>query len=41
MKAAIITSSGRGIGRETAILLSEHHAVNVVVYSRTEAEVVL
>ena len=37
-KTAIITGSGRGIGRETAILLAEHVA-NVVVYSRTQSQI--
>ena len=37
-KTAIITGSGRGIGRETAILLAEHVA-NVVVCSRTQHEI--
>jgi len=37
-KTAIITGSGRGIGRETAILLAEHVA-NVVVCSRTQSEI--
>ncbi|MGA9298294.1 MAG: SDR family oxidoreductase, partial [Nitrososphaeraceae archaeon] len=37
-KAAIITGSGRGIGRETAILLAKR-GVNVVVCSRTNSEV--
>ena len=31
-KTAIITGSGRGIGRETAILLAEHVANVVVCY---------
>jgi 3-oxoacyl-[acyl-carrier protein] reductase len=35
---AIITGSGRGIGKETAILLAEHVA-NLVVCSRTESEI--
>jgi NAD(P)-dependent dehydrogenase (short-subunit alcohol dehydrogenase family) len=39
MKNAIIAGSGRGIGREIAILLLEHHAINVVVCSRTQAQV--
>lgn len=37
-KTAIITGSGRGIGKETAILLAEHVA-NVVVCSRTQSEI--
>jgi 3-oxoacyl-[acyl-carrier protein] reductase len=37
-KTAIITGSGRGIGRETAILLAEYVA-NVVVCSRTQSEI--
>jgi 3-oxoacyl-[acyl-carrier protein] reductase len=37
-KTAIITGSGRGIGRETAILLAEH-AANIVVCSRTQSEI--
>ena len=37
-KTAIITGSGRGIGRETVILLAEHVA-NVVVCSRTQSEI--
>ena len=37
-KTAIITGSGRGIGREIAILLAEH-VVNVVVCSRTQSEI--
>jgi 3-oxoacyl-[acyl-carrier protein] reductase len=37
-KTAIITGSGRGIGKETAILLAEH-VTNVVVCSRTESEI--
>ena len=37
-KTAIITGSGRGIGKETAIQLSEHVA-NVVVCSRTQSEI--
>ena len=35
---AIITGSGRGIGRETAILLARK-GVNVVICSRTDSEV--
>ena len=37
-KTAIITGSGRGIGRETAILLAKC-GVNVVVCSRTDSDV--
>jgi 3-oxoacyl-[acyl-carrier protein] reductase len=37
-KTAIITGSGRGIGKETAIQLAEH-GVNVVVCSRTQSEI--
>src|ERR671910_734570 len=37
-KTAFITGSGRGIGRDTAILLAKH-GVNVVVCSRTENEI--
>ena len=37
-KTAIITGSGRGIGKETAILLAGHVA-NVVICSRTENEI--
>ena len=37
-KTAIITGSGRGIGKETAIQLAEHVA-NVVVCSRTLSEI--
>jgi len=35
---AIVTGSGRGIGRETAILLAKR-GVNVVVCSRTQSEI--
>jgi 3-oxoacyl-[acyl-carrier protein] reductase len=35
---AIVTGSGRGIGKETTILLAEHVA-NLVVCSRTESEI--
>lgn len=38
MATAIVTGSGRGIGRETAILLSRR-GVNVVVCSRTQSEI--
>jgi 3-oxoacyl-[acyl-carrier protein] reductase len=37
-KTAIITGSGRGIGKETAIQLAEHVA-NVVICSRTQSEI--
>jgi 3-oxoacyl-[acyl-carrier protein] reductase len=37
-KTAIITGSGRGIGKETAIILSKK-SVNVVVCSRTQREI--
>jgi 3-oxoacyl-[acyl-carrier protein] reductase len=37
-KTAIITGSGRGLGKETAIQLAEHVA-NVVVCSRTQSEI--
>ena len=37
-KTAIITGSGRGIGKETAILLAGH-VTNVVVCARTESEI--
>ena len=37
-RTAIITGSGRGIGKETAIQLAEHLA-NVVVCSRTKSEI--
>jgi 3-oxoacyl-[acyl-carrier protein] reductase len=37
-KTAIITGSGRGIGKETAILLAGH-VTNIVVCSRTESEI--
>jgi 3-oxoacyl-[acyl-carrier protein] reductase len=35
---AIVTGSGRGIGKETAVLLARK-GVNVVVCSRTDTEV--
>ncbi len=38
MATAIVTGSGRGIGRETAILLAKK-GVNVVVCSRTQSEI--
>jgi NAD(P)-dependent dehydrogenase (short-subunit alcohol dehydrogenase family) len=38
-KTAIITGSGRGIGKETATILARNKAVNVVVCSRTENEI--
>lgn len=37
-KTAIITGSGRGIGKETAIQMAEH-VTNVVVCSRTQSEI--
>lgn len=37
-KTAIITGSGKGIGKETAILLAKR-GVNVVVCSRSESEI--
>ena len=37
-KTAIITGSGRGIGKETAIILAKKH-VNVIVTSRTQSEI--
>jgi 3-oxoacyl-[acyl-carrier protein] reductase len=37
-KTAIITDSGRGIGKETAIILAKK-SVNVVVCSRTQSEI--
>ena len=37
-KTAIITGSGRGIGKETAILLSKK-GINVVICSRTDSEI--
>jgi 3-oxoacyl-[acyl-carrier protein] reductase len=37
-KTALITGSGRGIGKETAIQLAEHVA-NVVICSRTQSEI--
>jgi len=37
-KTAVVTGSGRGIGRETAILLCEK-GLNVVICSRTRAEI--
>jgi 3-oxoacyl-[acyl-carrier protein] reductase len=38
MKTAIITGAGRGIGKETAILLAKN-GINVVVCSRTRKEI--
>ncbi|HJS68693.1 MAG TPA: SDR family oxidoreductase [Nitrososphaera sp.] len=38
MTTAIVTGSGRGIGRETAILLAKQ-GINVVVCSRTTSEI--
>jgi len=37
-KTAIITGSGRGIGKETVVILAKK-AVNVVVTSRTQSEI--
>jgi 3-oxoacyl-[acyl-carrier protein] reductase len=37
-KTAIITGSGRGIGKETAIILAKK-SVNVVIFSRTQSEI--
>jgi 3-oxoacyl-[acyl-carrier protein] reductase len=37
-KTALITGSGRGIGKETAIQLAEHVA-NIVICSRTQSEI--
>jgi 3-oxoacyl-[acyl-carrier protein] reductase len=37
-KTAVVTGSGRGIGRETAILLCKK-GLNVVIYSRTQTEI--
>ena len=37
-KVAIVTGAGRGIGRATAIAFA-HHGANVVVSSRTQAEI--
>ena len=37
-KTAIVTGSGRGIGRETAILLCKK-GLNVIVCSRTQTEI--
>jgi short-subunit dehydrogenase len=37
-KTAIVTGSGRGIGKETAILLSKM-GLNVVICSRTQKEI--
>src|ERR671921_1461749 len=37
-KTAIITGSGRGIGKETAIILAKK-SVNIVVCSRTQSEI--
>jgi NAD(P)-dependent dehydrogenase (short-subunit alcohol dehydrogenase family) len=38
MATAIVTGSGRGIGREAAILLAKR-GVNIVVCSRTQSEI--
>ena len=37
-KTAIITGSGRGIGKETALLLAKR-GINVVICSRTRSEI--
>jgi 3-oxoacyl-[acyl-carrier protein] reductase len=37
-KIALVTGGGRGIGKETAILLAKK-SVNVVVCSRTQCEI--
>jgi len=37
-KTAIITGGGRGIGKETALLLAKN-GLNIVVCSRTQAEI--
>ena len=37
-KTAIITGSGRGIGKETALLLAKR-GINVVICSRTQSEI--
>ena len=37
-KIAIVTGGGRGIGKETAIILAKK-SVNVVVCSRTQSEI--
>jgi|SRR5918994_6651999 3-oxoacyl-[acyl-carrier protein] reductase len=37
-RTVVITGSGRGIGKETAILLAEH-IVNIVLCSRTQSEI--
>ena len=36
---AIITGAGRGIGRETALLLGRQHGFGVVVVGRTKSEI--
>ena len=38
VNAALVTGSGRGIGKETAILLAEK-GLNVIVCSRTQTEI--
>ena len=38
LKAALVTGGGRGIGRETAILLSKK-GLNVIICSRTQKEI--
>ena len=37
-RTALITGSGRGIGKETAIILARH-VENIVVCSRTKSEI--
>ena len=37
-KTAIITGAGRGIGKETALLLAKND-LNIVVCSRTQGEI--
>ena len=37
-KTAIITGAGRGIGKETALLLAKN-GLNIVVCSRTQCEI--
>jgi 3-oxoacyl-[acyl-carrier protein] reductase len=38
LNTALVTGSGRGIGKETALLLAEK-GLNVIVCSRTQAEI--
>ena len=38
-KTAIITGAGRGIGKETALLLAKIGLTNIVVCSRTQSEI--